>query len=85
MDDEILDLSLKFIDKAKSDGEPFFLWLNPTRTHIVTHLSETTSSIASSNSPSAGSAARSMSTRRFLTNLRLDPCERTAYRDGNNG
>ena len=40
VDDEILDFSLKFLDKAKSDGKPFFLWLNPTRIHIVTHLSE---------------------------------------------
>jgi arylsulfatase A-like enzyme len=40
VDDEILDLSLKFLDKAKSDGKPFFLWLNPTRIHVVTHLSE---------------------------------------------
>ena len=39
VDDEILDLSLKFIDKAKADGKPFFLWLNPTRMHVVTHLS----------------------------------------------
>jgi len=40
VDDEILDLSLKFMDKAKADGKPFFVWLNPTRMHIVTHLSE---------------------------------------------
>ena len=40
VDDEILDLALKFIDKAKSDGKPFFVWLNPTRMHVVTHLSE---------------------------------------------
>ena len=39
VDDEILELSLKFVDKAKADGMPFFLWLNPTRMHIVTHLS----------------------------------------------
>jgi len=39
VDDEILDWSLKFIDKAHKDGKPFFLWLNPTRMHIVTHLS----------------------------------------------
>ena len=32
--------SFKFIDKAKADGKPFFLWLNPTRMHIVTHLSD---------------------------------------------
>ena len=40
VDDEILDLAFKFIDKAKADGKPFFLWLNPTRMHVVTHLSE---------------------------------------------
>jgi len=38
VDDEILALSLKFLDKAKADGKPFFLWLNPTRMHVVTHL-----------------------------------------------
>jgi len=39
VDDEILELSLKFMDKAHGDGKPFFLWLNPTRMHVVTHLS----------------------------------------------
>jgi arylsulfatase A-like enzyme len=39
VDDEIRDLALKFIDKAKADNKPFFVWLNPTRMHIVTHLS----------------------------------------------
>lgn len=40
VDDEILDLSLKFMDKAKTEGKPFFVWLNPTRMHIKTHLSD---------------------------------------------
>ena len=40
VDDEILSLALKFTDKAKTDGKPFFLWLNPTRMHVFTHLSE---------------------------------------------
>ncbi len=39
VDDEILGFTLKFMDKAKADGKPFFVWLNPTRMHIVTHLS----------------------------------------------
>ena len=39
VDDEILDLTLKFMDKAKAANKPFFVWLNPTRMHIVTHLS----------------------------------------------
>ena len=40
VDDEILGNALKFLDKARQDGKPFFLWLNPTRMHVVTHLSE---------------------------------------------
>ena len=40
VDDEIRELSFKFLDKAKADGKPFFLWLNPTRMHVVTHLSD---------------------------------------------
>jgi arylsulfatase len=40
VDDEIRDLSFKFMDKAKADGKPFFVWLNPTRMHVVTHLSD---------------------------------------------
>ena len=40
VDDEILDHAFKFIDKAKGDDKPFFVWLNPTRMHIITHLSD---------------------------------------------
>jgi arylsulfatase A-like enzyme len=40
VDDEIRDLATKFMDKAQKDGKPFFVWLNPTRMHIVTHLSQ---------------------------------------------
>jgi arylsulfatase A-like enzyme len=39
VDDEIRDFAITFMDKAKKDGKPFFVWLNPTRMHIVTHLS----------------------------------------------
>src|SRR3954449_11076291 len=39
VDDEIRDLAINFMDKAKKDSKPFFVWLNPTRMHIVTHLS----------------------------------------------
>ncbi len=39
VDDEIRDKALTFIDKAHANGKPFFVWLNPTRMHIVTHLS----------------------------------------------
>jgi arylsulfatase len=39
VDDEIRDFAISFMDKAKKDNKPFFVWLNPTRMHIVTHLS----------------------------------------------
>jgi arylsulfatase len=39
VDDEILSSALAFVDRARKDGKPFFLWLNPTRMHVVTHLS----------------------------------------------
>jgi len=40
VDDEILARTLAFLDKARQDGKPFFIWLNPTRMHVVTHLSD---------------------------------------------
>jgi arylsulfatase len=40
VDDEILARTLAFVDRAKKDAKPFFVWLNPTRMHVVTHLSD---------------------------------------------
>jgi arylsulfatase len=40
VDDEIRDFAIKFMEKAQKEGKPFFVWLNPTRMHIVTHLSD---------------------------------------------
>lgn len=48
VDDEILDCSLKFLDKAQKDGKPFFMWLNPTRMHVITHLSDKYNSLRNS-------------------------------------
>jgi arylsulfatase len=39
VDDEIRDLAIDFMDRSKKANKPFFVWLNPTRMHIVTHLS----------------------------------------------
>jgi arylsulfatase A-like enzyme len=39
VDEVIRDKTIGFIDKAKSDGKPFFVWMNPSRMHVVTHLS----------------------------------------------
>jgi len=40
VDDEILSNALAFADKARKDNKPFFVWLNPTRMHVITHLSD---------------------------------------------
>ncbi len=39
VDDVILEKAFAFIDKAHKEGKPFFVWLNPTRMHVFTHLS----------------------------------------------
>jgi len=38
VDGEFLDASLRFIDQAHNDDQPFFCWFNSTRMHIFTHL-----------------------------------------------
>jgi len=39
VDEVIRDKALEFIDRAKQQNKPFFVWLNPTRMHVITHLS----------------------------------------------
>ncbi len=39
VDGPIRDFALQFMDKAKADGKPFFVWINPTCVHVETHLS----------------------------------------------
>ncbi len=39
VDDHILEFATDFMEKAKKDGKPFFVWLNPTRMHVFTNLS----------------------------------------------
>lgn len=40
IDTEILNHAINFMDKSLDEEKPFFLWLNPSRMHVVTHLSE---------------------------------------------
>jgi arylsulfatase A-like enzyme len=40
IDDEVTNAALGFLDKAKQNGKPFFLWWNSTRMHIWTHLKQ---------------------------------------------
>jgi arylsulfatase A-like enzyme len=38
VDDVILEHTFNFMKKAQKDNKPFFIWLNPTRMHVLTHL-----------------------------------------------
>jgi arylsulfatase A-like enzyme len=38
VDEEITKGALDFMDKARKDGKPFFVWWNSTRMHVFTHL-----------------------------------------------
>ncbi|SFN55282.1 arylsulfatase [Bizionia echini] len=40
VDKEFEAAAVKFIKKAHADGKPFFVWLNSTRMHVWTHLSD---------------------------------------------
>src|SRR5262245_732796 len=40
IDEVILKHALAFIDTSAAAEMPFFAWINPTRMHVVTHLSE---------------------------------------------
>ncbi|MFY8087475.1 MAG: sulfatase-like hydrolase/transferase, partial [Rubrivivax sp.] len=37
-DEEILERSLNFVERSAKEKQPFFLWHNPTRMHVYTHL-----------------------------------------------
>ncbi len=38
VDEEFLDATTDFIERAVADGKPFFVWFNTTRMHAYTHL-----------------------------------------------
>src|SRR5450631_567334 len=40
IEEDLLEHSLDFIDRAVADDQPFLLWHNTTRMHVWTHLSE---------------------------------------------
>jgi arylsulfatase len=40
VDDEFMERAIGFMRTAVKDGKPFFVWHNPTRMHIYTHVRE---------------------------------------------
>jgi len=49
-DEVLVKASTDFMDKAKKDGKPFFVWHNTTRMHVWTFLSKKYSSMQNSQS-----------------------------------
>ncbi len=45
IDDEIAKGSMDYLERAKEDGRPFFLWVNFTRMHIWTRLKESSEGV----------------------------------------
>jgi arylsulfatase len=40
IDNTVRDMSLRFMEDAHKGGKPFFVWVNPARMHVYTHLSD---------------------------------------------
>ena len=40
VDEEFISASVDFMRRAKEGDKPFFVWLNPSRMHLFTHLAE---------------------------------------------
>jgi len=38
-DEVVTESTIAFMDKAKRENKPFFVWMNPTRAHVNTYLS----------------------------------------------
>ena len=38
LDTEYLDVTFKFLEKAKANNKPFFVWLNPARMHVFNYV-----------------------------------------------
>jgi len=38
VDEEFMEASIDFIKRAQDDDKPYFVWLNPSRMHMFTHL-----------------------------------------------
>jgi arylsulfatase A-like enzyme len=47
-DEALVKASCDFMDKAKQEGKPFFIWHNPTRMHVWTFLAKKYSSMQNS-------------------------------------
>ena len=47
VDDEFIAASLDFMKRSKKADKPFFVWLNPSRMHVFTHLRDSHRHLAS--------------------------------------
>ncbi len=69
IDDETVDATLDFIDRANKDGKPFFVWWNGTRMHFRTHVKPELRGISGQNEYGDGMVEHDMHVGRLLKKL----------------
>ena len=69
IDDETVDATLDFIDRAHKDGKPFFVWWNGTRMHFRTHVKPELRGISGQNEYGDGMVEHDMHVGQLLKKL----------------
>ena len=69
IDDETVDATLDFIDRAHKDGKPFFVWWNGTRMHFRTHVKPELRGISGQNEYGDGMVEHDMHVGKLLKKL----------------
>ena len=69
VDDETVAAALDFIDRAHSQGKPFFIWWSGTRMHFRTHVKPELRGISGQNEYADGMVEHDMHIGQFLTKL----------------
>ncbi len=69
IDDETVDATLDFIDRAHKDGKPFFIWWNGTRMHFRTHVKPELRGISGQNEYGDGMVEHDMHVGKLLKKL----------------
>ena len=69
IDDETVDATLDFIDRAHKDGKPFFVWWNGTRMHFRTHVKPELRGISGQNEYGDGMVEHDMHVGKLLQKL----------------
>ena len=77
VDDETSDAAIKFIQRAKDDGKPFFVWWNGTRMHFRTHVKPELRGISGQDEYADGMVEHDRHVGKLLVARRLGPRRNT--------